>query len=364
MKTINHIIKRKLVSNILTVINESLPKKESDKNKNQLERELYKSIDNAFDGSLQTERKTVNILLSDLRGFSAMAEGYTPLVLMDLLNRYFLKMSEIIQKHNGIIDKFMGDSVMVLFGAPKSYSDDLERTLACAIEMQIAMSNINEVNEGLGMPSLYMGIGINTGEVVAGSLGSEFHNEYTVIGNEVNLVSRVEAHSLRGQILLSENSYQQAKDYIKVGEVNEIHVKGKTDTVKMYELLSISKPYNIQVPCREIRKSPRVTVNMPLAFFCVSGKEILPQEHIGRIIDISYSGLFAVIPVSLELHDEVKIVFSISLMTQGTRDVYAKVIHINKLENEFECHFEFTAIDRESKRELKDFVDLLIERKD
>ena len=362
MKTLDHIVKRKLVTNIMAVIHDSQSCDFQDMNYSQLERNLYRSIDEAVDGSLRSERKVVNILLSDLRGFSAMAEGYSPDVLMQLLNRYFLKMIEIIIKYNGVIDKFMGDSIMVLFGLPESQPDDLERTLACAIEMQIAMNTINEVNESMGMPSLYMGIGINTGEVVAGNLGSELHNEYTVIGNEVNLVSRVEAHSLRGQVLLCENTYQKARQYIEVGDINEVHVKGKTDVVRMYELLSMKKPVELKLPCREIRSCPRVKVNMPLAFRRVANKEVLPYEYEGRIVDISYSGLLAVIPVPLSLYEEIKIVLSVNLMGHSTSDVYAKVIRVERINGEFGCHFEFTSIDRQAWLELKDYVDLMIER--
>ena len=132
--------------------------------------------------------------------------------------------------------------------------------------------------------------------------------------------------------------------------------------VKMYDLLSINEPYSLQVPCREIRKSPRVSVNMPLSFYCMSGKTILPEEYAGRIFDVSYSGVFATMPISMAMHDEVKIIFSMSLMGQCKRDVYARVVRVGELNDECECHLEFTSIDRQSKRELKDYVDILIER--
>ena len=362
MKAINHIVKRNIVSNIMSIVKDTCLSDNQSIDIPVVEKKIFKAIDSAMSNGVQTEKKIVNILLSDLRGFTSMAEDYSPVVIMNLLNRYFIKMSEIIQKHDGVIDKFMGDSIMVLFGVPNSHEDDLERAISCAIEMQLAMEEINEVNESLDMPTLYMGIGINSGEVVAGSLGSEFHNEYTVIGDEVNLASRVEAHTLRGQILLSENTYRKAKDYIEVGDVNEVQVKGKKDAVRMYDLLAITKPHELKVPCREIRKSHRVSVNMPLSFYCMAGKTILPHEYSGRIIDVSYSGVYATVPICLTLHDEVKIHFSTSLMGQSKREVYAKVVRVGEIEDEYECHLEFTSIDNESKRELKNFVDVLIER--
>lgn len=353
-------MKRNIVSNVMSVVEDTCFSNKSPINHPVIERKIFKAIDSAISHSVHTEKKVVNILLSDLRGFTSLSEGYSPVVIMNLLNRYFVKMSEIIQKHNGVIDKFMGDSIMVLFGVPDSNEDDLERTLACAIEMQIAMEEINEVNESLDLPTLYMGIGINTGEVVAGSLGSEFHNEYTVIGDEVNLASRVEAHTLRGQILLSENSYKKAKDFIKIGDVNEVRVKGKKQAVKMYDLLAVSKPKLLKVPCREIRKSPRVSVNMPLSFYCLAGKAIMPHKYEGRIVDVSYSGVFATMPICLAMHDEVKIDFATSLLGQRTPDVYARVVRVSELNDEYECHLEFTSIDRESKQELKNYIDVLI----
>jgi adenylate cyclase len=280
---------------------------------------------------------------------------------MKLLNRYFSKMSEIIFRHNGTIDKFMGDSIMALFGAPVSRSDDLQRAITCAIEMQLAMEEINEGNKELGYGEIFMGIGINSGEVVAGNLGSKLHSEYTVIGDEVNLASRVESHSLRGQVLLSENAYLLAKDYVEVGDVNEVFVKGKKDIVLMYEVLSTSNPVKLVVPSREIRRSPRVEVDMPIDFYVVDGKSILPEEHTGTIIDMSYGGLMIKTPVLLKAHSQIKFVLSLSLMGNRNSDVYATLLRIIEGTGEFKCQMEFTSIEPEAKRELKEFIDSIVE---
>ena len=306
------------------------------------------------------EAKNVSILLSDLRGFTAMAEKYSPFTVIELLNRYFSKMSDIIDKHGGIIDKFMGDSIMVLFGAHDDREIALSSTLACAIEMQIAMNDINVISQSLGMANLYMGIGINTGEVVAGTLGSDIYREYTVIGDQVNLVSRVEAQSLRGQILLSENTYNLSKNITEIGDMNEVHVKGKREAVKMYELLALNTPNRLEVPRREIRSSPRVEVNIPLEYNLIDGKQVLSAVYTGNVIDISYGGLFVMTDVALESFVEIKMSVSLSLMGTGTSEIYARVLNCRKLDNRYLSHMEFTAIDEQARKAIKAYVDKLI----
>jgi adenylate cyclase len=306
------------------------------------------------------EAKNVSILLSDLRGFTAMAEKYSPFTVIELLNRYFSKMSDIIDKHGGVIDKFMGDSIMVLFGVHDEKEMTLSSTLACAIEMQIAMNDINVISQSLGMANLYMGIGINTGEVVAGTLGSDIYREYTVIGDQVNLVSRVEAQSLRGQILLSENTYNLSKNFTEIGDMNEVHVKGKREAVKMYELLALNIPKRLEVPRREIRSSPRVEVNIPLEYNLLDGKKVLSTYYTGNVIDISYGGLFVMTDVALESFVEIKMSVSLSLMGTGTSEIYARVLNCHKLDNRYLSHMEFTAIDEQARKAIKAYVDKLI----
>ena len=321
-------------------------------------RELLRNADGYKDA--KAESKCVTILLSDIRGFTAIAETYSALAVVDMLNRYFSKMCEVVVSYGGTIDKFMGDAIMVLFGAPQSRDDDVERALACAVEMQLAMSEINEHNAVMNLPSLYMGIGLNTGTVVAGPLGSAIHSEYTVIGDEVNLTSRIEAQSLRGQILISENTFRLAKDYIKVGEPNSVQVKGKKLPVELYELFSIEKPRLMNVPRREDRKSPRVEVNMPLTFQRMKGKELVPGKHQGQIIDLGYNGLLAYSPIYLEPFSEVKMALAMCMLGDDSTDSDARILQCEFSDGQYCCSMEFSSINQLGQSVIKSFVDRLV----
>jgi adenylate cyclase len=323
--------------------------------------QIAQLVDQALNDTQEVDSRRVTILLSDLRGFTAVAENYTPLEMVEALNRYFKRMSEIIIRHGGTIDKFMGDSIMALFGAPVKRDDDIEAALACAIEMQIAMNEINEQNERHHMAPLYMGIGINTGVVVAGRLGSTWYSEYTVIGDHVNLAARVEAHSLRGQILLSENTYLAARDFIDVGDANEVKVKGKKGAVRFYELLSTRLPRPLAAPPREVRNSPRADVDMPVAFQILQGKTVLAPAYVGRVVDISYGGMYIVSPIPIELFGDIKIALSLAFMGSEFTEIYAKVLRVTPIEAGVECRVEFTSIDTTAALAIKEFVDGIVE---
>jgi adenylate cyclase len=353
--------KAKLTQQLLDLFRQASQSTSKPPDEEHLRLQIGQVIDAALVNTQEVDHRRVTILLSDLRGFTAMAERFTALEMVEILNRYLNRMTEIIIAHGGTIDKFIGDAIMALFGAPVGREDDLEAALACAIEMQNAMKDINAQNMAHGMAPLYMGIGINTGEVVAGHLGSALHSEYTVIGDQVNLASRVEAHSLRGQILLSENSYQLARDFIDIGDVNEVKVKGKKTAVRMYELLSTRRPRLMNAPARETRNSPRVEVDMPLSFQRLSGKVVLDQVIEGHVVDLSYGGMYIVSPVAMQAFDDIKITLSLSFMGSDLAEIYAKVLRVSEVPEGYECRVEFTSIDARAALALKEFVDGIVE---
>jgi adenylate cyclase len=351
----------KLVEQLLALFSARQPASTVDGGQFDLRRQIGQAIDVAMANTRELDSRCVTILLSDLRGFTSVAEKYTPLEMIEALNRYFERMSEIILRCGGTIDKFMGDAIMVLFGAPVVRHDHVEAALACAIEMQMAMSDINEQNRTYGMAPLYMGIGINTGEVVVGHLGSALYSEYTVIGDQVNLASRVAAHSLRGQILLSENTHLLAREFIETGDVNQVKVKGKKGSVRMYELRATTRPRALTAPRREMRNSPRVEVDMPLTFQLVQGKSVLEQEFLGQVTDVSYGGMRIVSPVAIEPFGDIKIALSLSLLGSDLSEIYAKVMQVTPAGGDHECRVEFTSIDAKASSTIKEFVDGIVE---
>jgi adenylate cyclase len=304
--------------------------------------------------------REVTILLADLRGFTSISESYAAIVVLELLNRYLARMSEIIFRHGGTIDKFMGDSIMVLFGAPATHEDDVRRAVACAVEMQIAMNEINHDNKRQGMPELYMGIGINTGTVMAGLLGSELYSEYTVIGDEVNLASRIEAFSLRGQVLISQNTYERCPGFVTTGDPMDVHVKGKALPVSLREVLAIPT-LGTEVPRQEIRRSPRIEVKIPFSYQTVKSKIIVPQIYEGTIRDISYHGVLAELDQDLEPYSEIKLALDLSLVGYKASDIYAKVLKTRAQGARYLSAIEFTSVSVQSNLNIQQFIHLLIQ---
>lgn len=327
------------------------------KQRQQLQQALFKSLDSTLCNNDQPQTRQVTILITDLRGFTAVAEQYPPHLVVKILNLYFTRMCDIVFHYGGLVDKFMGDAIMVVFGLPEYHGDDLERAVACAVEMQRAMLELNEQMSEQGYPRLYMGVGINTGEVVVGRLGSDLHHEYTIIGDEVNLAFRIEAYSLRGQILLSERSRHLAEPYIDCGPPNTVELKGKEKPMNLYELRATRKPHFMAVPRVEARRSPRVPVDFPISFQTLKDKAIMRTRHQGRAVDLSYYGLHAYLPVKLRTLSDIRITLSTSLMSRQNRYIYAKVLDAKREQDGWLCRMEFTRIDDEGQAAIKHYID-------
>ncbi len=189
------------------------------------------------------EKKVCTVMFSDLAGFTSLSEKMDPEDLVKVLNSYLTEMTNIIFENEGMLDKYEGDAIMAVFGAPVDIGNHALKACRAALRMQARLEQIREEWNKQGYPSLHQRIGINTGSMVVGNMGSETRFDYTVMGDSVNLGSRLEgANKMYGtQIMIGEETYKMARDHIVVRQLDLLRVKGKTEPVKVFELIALKK---------------------------------------------------------------------------------------------------------------------------
>lgn len=185
------------------------------------------------------EKRKASILMCDLRNFTSLAEVTGPEQVVQVLNGFLSEMVAVAERHDGTIDNFMGDSVLVVFGSPIRRDDDAQRAIACAIAMQRAMPAMNARHQAQGLPILSMGIGINTGEVVVGNIGSDRHMKYSVIGSTVNLTARLQAMAVGGQVLVSASSFAEIGAEATVNGHLWVNLKGFGMPIEVYDIVGL-----------------------------------------------------------------------------------------------------------------------------
>jgi adenylate cyclase len=193
------------------------------------------------DATLGGEEREVTVLFSDLRSFTTMCEAQSAQEMLGMLNGYFTRMSAIVEKHGGVVDKYVGDALMALFGAPLSHPDDADRAMQTAIDMCTALDELNRQWQVEGKPAIGVGIGIHTDIVVAGNMGSQTRLNYTVIGDGVNLASRLEGLTKTTdydtRIIVSSATIAKAKQRYQTRPLGEVAVKGKQNVTEIFALL-------------------------------------------------------------------------------------------------------------------------------
>lgn len=181
--------------------------------------------------------REVTMLMSDIREFSTICERLPPDQVMNMLNNYLGVMSNIIIGHQGTIDEFIGDAILAIFGAPIQREDDADRAVQCALDMQQAMHDINRDNRAAGLPEISMGIGVNTGAVITGNIGSEQRSKYGVVGHHVNLTARIESQTAGGDILISDSTLEKLDLPVQLGRQQQAQVKGINEPVTMHQVV-------------------------------------------------------------------------------------------------------------------------------
>ncbi len=179
---------------------------------------------------------TITVLFADIRAFTSFSETEKPERVVGVLNRFFSIMSEIIFSHGGTLDKYIGDGLMAIFGAPTATAEDAENALKAAVAMQKRLATLNTQLESEGFNKLSVGIGLHTGEATVGYIGSEQRSEYTAIGDTVNLASRLEANARGGQILISEATAQASGNLFDLTAQEPLTVKNRLQPVSLFEV--------------------------------------------------------------------------------------------------------------------------------
>ena len=193
-------------------------------------------LNNPNSFSLGGVNQTVTVLFADIRGFTSISENEKPEKMVSLLNRYFSVMSEIIFSHGGTLDKYIGDGLMAIFGAPTVGEEDALNAVKAAVTMQKRLATLNEELRAEGYNQISVGIGLHTGDALIGYIGSDKRSEYTAIGDTVNLASRLESNAEGGQILMSEATAAASGNLIPVNVLDPLTVKNRVQPVKVLEV--------------------------------------------------------------------------------------------------------------------------------
>ena len=232
------------------------------------------------------EEREVTIMMSDLRGFTATSSRLKPREVISFLNLYLEAMVNVISRYEGTIDEIIGDAILVIFGAPVARPDHAERAAACALAMQLATREVNCRLIERGASEVEMGIGIHTGRVVVGNIGSERRTKYAAVGSAVNLTGRIESFTTGGQVLISENTRRQIAVPVQVTHEFQIEPKGVTGSIKLFEVVGIGAPHNLSLPLADASlRELQVPVNVR---FTVLEEKLLGRTvHEGRLLRAS-----------------------------------------------------------------------------
>ena len=202
-----------------------------------------KVLKNESATKLGGKRAEITVMFADIRGFTSISETHSAEEVSGLLNEYFTEIEPVIAKYNGVINKFIGDAVLVIFGEPLQDKDHAKKAVKCAYELTNKVKQIQERWVYEGKPKIDIGIGINTGDAFVGNVGTQNRFEYTVIGDTVNIASRIEGYNriYKTHLLISQNTYNKLSHIVDVIKIREVDIKGKSKKINIYEVLRITE---------------------------------------------------------------------------------------------------------------------------
>jgi hypothetical protein len=244
-----------------------------------------------------------------------------------ILNRFLETMVDTIAYYRGTVDEVQGDGLLVFFGAPLSAPDDAERAVACAIEMQNKMLELNNELISQNLPELAMGIGINTGEVVVGTIGSEKRSKYGAVGTPINMTYRIESYTTGRQILISSETYKKVQPQVQVKQAVEVNFKGVDHPLTLYDVQGIKGTYTITSTEKDAPSLIPLTSPLPIRCFLLEGKTVSEVGISGYITGLSTARVEVLLERAVANHANLKMRVG---ENEGLNpsDTYAKVVSV------------------------------------
>lgn len=292
------------------------------------------------------EEREVTILMSDLRGFTAMAGRLSPHEVIEVLNLYLENMVDVISRYEGTIDEIIGDAILVIFGAPVRSEDHAEKAIACGLAMQLAMDEVNRRLSEKGATGLEMGIGIHTGRVIVGNIGSLRRTKYAAVGSNVNLAGRIESFTTGGQVLISESTRERVKSPLRIESEFQVEPKGATRRLQLYEIGSIGEPFNLSLPSKSKVLVP-LAPPLSIRFTVLEEKFVGRTLHEGRLAEISETEAGIESAQALAPLSNLKIELQALAGTNPAGEIYAKVV--NSQASSGQARIRFTSVSPELK---------------
>lgn len=271
------------------------------------------------------EKRTVTIMMADLRGFTAIAETHPPEAVVQTINNYLEVMTEVIGEYGGTINEIVGDGILIVFGAPLPVDDHAERAVACAMAMQLAMSRVNDKNERDALPHLGMGIGINTGEVIVGNIGSHRRTKYTMVGSNVNLTARIESYTSGNQVMIAKATKDAAGEILEIAASSEVRPKGMQDPITIYDVTGIGGRHGLHLPVRRAEMTP-VKQAINVRFRVIAEKHGTEEEGTGILSAVADHDIVITTDASYPPFTNLRIDFSSRDGGSVARNAYGKVL--------------------------------------
>lgn len=262
-------------------------------------------------------REHLTVMMTDLRGFTMLCQQMEPQALITMLNYYFEEMGQIISRYGGNVLEFMGDGMLIIFGAPNKLEHHAAAAVAAAICMQMQMDEINRWNQERGYAQLSMGVGINTGEVILGNIGSSVHTKYGIIGAPVNLAGRIESYTTGGEILISPSTLEEVGEDLVIDHQIRVMPKGVQGEIVLSSVTGIGGAYNLHL-AEESDQAVWLSRPEPIRFSQLDGKHVGDTAFSGNILAISQKYALLETSQPLGLYENL-------LMDIG-EDLYAKVL--------------------------------------